>query len=202
MFILAIAGLSLVSLTAASGCGITNNAPVIGGIYAESDNLFTGHSYEIVVDASDPDEDELDYEWTASKGEISGGGSRVTWTTPVKAGAYNIGVKATDSRGGEASTNLSLNVVANKPPVIVSLEAENTGCRISAPVAVECIAFDQDGNSLVYQWAATGGEVEGEGPFISWVAPAELGIYTITVKVADTMGGEAEESLEIEVEGG
>ncbi len=202
MFIPAIAFLSLVFFTTASGCGLVNNDPVIGGIYAESDNWFTGQSYEIVVEASDLDEDELDYEWTASRGEISGEGSRVTWTSPVQAGAYSIRVKVIDSRGGEASTNLSLHVVANEPPVIVSLEAEDTGCRRSAPVAVDCIAYDHDGDDLVYQWTATGGEVEGEGPYISWVAPDELGIYTITVKVGDTRGGEAEESLEIEVEGG
>jgi len=196
------AGLSLVFLTTASGCGIANNAPVIGGMYAECDNLFTGRSYEIVVEASDPDGDELDYEWAVSKGEMSGEGSRVIWTAPAQAGAYGIGVKVTDSRGGEASTNLSLNLVANKPPFIVSLEAEDTRCRGNAPVAVDCIAFDREGEDLLYQWTATGGEVEGEGPFISWVAPTDLGSYTITVKVADTMGGEAQESLEIEVKGG
>ena len=187
---------------AASGCGVANNEPVIGGMYAETDGLFAGQSCEIVVEASDPDGDELEYDWTVSRGEISGEGSQVTWTSPAQAGAYSIAVKVIDSKAAEASTNLSLNVAANQPPVIVSLEAEDTGCRRSAPVAVDCIAYDQDGDDLVYQWTATGGEIEGEGPYISWVAPDELGVYTVAVRVGDQRGGEAEESLEIEVEGG
>ena len=97
---------------------------------------------------------------------------------------------------------LTLGVVPATPPVIVSFEAEDTGCRKSTPVAVDCLAYDPDGDELIYQWTATGGEITGEGPFVSWVAPDELGTYTITVQVSDDKGGEAEESLDIEVEGG
>jgi hypothetical protein len=120
----------------------------------------------------------------------------------MTSGAYTISVKVTDDRGGESTMTLTLGVVSNTPPVIVSLTAEDTGCRRKDPVAVDGLAYDNDGDELIYQWIVTGGEIKGEGPFVSWIAPDELGTFTITVQVSDGKGGEAEESLDIEVEGG
>ena len=197
-----VAALSVFGIACSSGCYYNNSAPVINGLYAESNSLFAGQSSAVVAVASDPDGDNLKYQWLVSEGDISGEGSQITWTAPMTSGAYTISVKVTDGRGGESTMTLTLGVVPDTPPVIVNLKAEDTGCRRNAPVMFDCIAYDHDGDELTYQWTATGGEIKGEGPFVSWVAPDELGTYTITVQVSDDKGGEAEESLDIEVEGG
>ena len=211
-----IVALSVFGIACSSGCHFNNNDPVINGLYArfnnndpvinglyaESNSLSVGQNSAVVAVASDTDGDDLKYQWFVSKGDISGEGSRITWTAPMTSGAYTISVKVTDNRGGESTMTLTLGVVSNTPPVIVSLEAEDTGCRKKDPVAVDCLAYDQDGDELVYQWTATGGEIQGEGPFVSWIAPDELGIFTITVQVSDGKGGGLEESLDIEVKGG
>ena len=185
-----------------SGCRSTNSEPVISGLYAESNSLSWGESTDVVAVVSDPDGDELNYQWLVSRGTISGEGSRVTWTAPNVSGAYTVSVAVTDNRGGESSMTLTLSVMPNNPPVIVSLESEDTGCRKRDPVAVDCIAYDHDGDKLIYQWIVTGGEIKEEGPFVLWIAPDELGTYTITSRVSDGKGGQVEESLEIEVKGG
>ena len=197
-----VVALSVFGIACSSGCYLNNSDPVIDGLYAGSSSLFTGQSSAVAVVASDPDGDNLEYQWLVSEGDISGEGSQITWTAPTTSGAYTISVKVTDGRGGESTMTLTLGVISDTPPVIVSLKAEDTGCRRNAPVALDCIAYDHDGDELIYQWTATGGEIKGEGPFVSWVAPDELGIYTVTVRVSDGKGGEAEESLDIEVEGG
>ncbi len=46
------------------------------------------------------------------------------------------------------------------------------------------------------------GKIKEEGPFVLWIAPDELGTFTITAQVSDGKGGEVEESLDIEVKGG
>lgn len=197
-----IALLSVLSIAFSSSCHFKNNDPVIDGLYAESNSLSVGQSSAVVAVASDPDGDDLEYHWFVSKGDISGEGKRVTWTAPMTSGAYTISVKVTDDRGGESTMTLTMGVVPNNPPVIVSLEAEDTGCRRSFPVAIDCIAYDHDGDELTYRWIATGGEIKEEGPFVLWISPDELGIYTITAQVSDGKGGETEESLDIEVKGG
>ncbi|MBE9477779.1 MAG: hypothetical protein IMY81_00875 [Chloroflexi bacterium] len=197
-----IAALSVFGIACSSGCYFNNSDPVIDGLYAEFDSLFVGQDFAVVAVASDPDGDNLKYQWFVSKGDISGEGSRITWTAPMTSGAYTISVKVTDDRGGESTMTLTLGVVSNTPPVIVSLKAEDTGCRRNAPVVLDCIAYDHDGDELIYQWTVTGGEIKGDGPLVSWIAPDELGTFTITVQVSDGRGGEVEESLDIEVEGG
>lgn len=197
-----IAFLSVLSIAFSSSCHLKNNDPVINGLYAESNSLSIGQNSAVVAVASDPDGDDLEYHWFVSKGDISGEGNRVTWTAPMTSGAYTISVTVIDKRGGESTMTITMGVVPNNPPVIVRLEAEDTGCRRSFPVAIDCIAYDHDGDELIYRWIATGGEIKEEGSSVLWIAPDELGIFTITAEVSDGKGGEAEESVEIEVKGG
>lgn len=200
-FILVVLLLSMFGGVYFTGCRAQNSAPVIRGLYAEA-NFSEGEKADVVAVAFDPDGDEITYQWLAPMGIISGEGARVTWKAPLIPGAYTITATVTDGGGGEAEMTITLNVVPNNPPVIVSLESEDTGCRRRDPVAVDCIAYDHDGDDLTYQWIVTGGEIDGEGPFVLWIAPDELGTYTITARVSDGKSSAVEDSLEIEVTGG
>ncbi len=184
-----------------TGCSVPNRAPVIDGLYAQA-NLSGGQKTGVVVVASDPDGDEITYQWSAPRGIISGEGPRITWTAPLASGAYTVTARVTDGDGGEATMTITLSVMPNDPPVIVSLESADTGCRRSTPVALDCIAYDKNDDELTYQWVVTGGEIDGEGPSVSWIAPNEVGTYTITVLVSDGKNSAVEDSLEIEVTGG
>jgi hypothetical protein len=197
-----VSALSVFSLAFVHGCTYGNSAPVINGLYSEHDGLFGGQNCEIVAVASDPDGDKLSYQWLVSKGDVSGDGSRITWTAPDTPGFYSISVIVADEGGAESSMTLTLNVAANALPVIIGLEAEEPGCRTNASVMVECTACDPECDILAYRWQATGGEIEGEGASVRWNSPGEAGTYTITVSVTDGMGGVAEHSLDIEVEEG
>jgi hypothetical protein len=197
-----IAALSVFGIAFCYGCAAENNDPVISGLYADANMLSPGQSAAIAAVASDPDGDELKYQWFVSEGDTPGEGAEITWTAPLVPGAYTITAVVTDGRGGRSDMTITLGVAAGNDPVIVSFEAADTGCKKNTPVAIDCLAYDPDGDELTYQWSATGGEITGEGPFVSWVAPEELGTYTITVYVSDGTGGEMEESLDIEVSGG
>jgi hypothetical protein len=94
---------------------------------------------------------------------------------------------------------LSLDVVSNNPPVIENLTAERTRANRAESIVVDCLASDLDGDSLDYAWSATGGSFYGTGSIMAWLAPAELGSYTILVTVTDGRGGEASAGLDIEV---
>jgi hypothetical protein len=93
---------------------VPNNPPIIGNLivtpketrYMEEIpggyKILKGKSCEIECIASDPDNDELLYEWSTDGGNISGESSTVTWTAPLRGGEVNITVTVSDSSDGVA----------------------------------------------------------------------------------------------------
>ena len=178
------------------GCAAPNQPPVITSLTASAGLVSPSGSCQVRCVASDPDRDELNYTWSAS-GDISGEGSVATWTAPSAPGDYTIAVKVTDGRGGEATEQLTISVAVNHPPRIVSLTSEFEQVRKAMATAIECTASDPDEDELNYTWSASGGNITGEGPVVTWVSPNAFGEYTITVTVNDGRGGQATESIEI-----
>jgi len=179
-------------------CVPPNQPPVISSLTANEEEINPAGSCQIECIASDPDEDELSYIWSTDGGNISGEGSIVTWMAPDAAGAYTIAVKVTDGRDGEATTQLTIDVVApNQPPEIVSLTSEWKRLKKASSSTIECIASDPDEDKLSYIWSTDGGNISGEGDTVTWVAPNAYGTYTITVTVTDGRGGEASDSVDI-----
>ncbi|MBN1862082.1 MAG: PKD domain-containing protein [Dehalococcoidales bacterium] len=89
--------------------------------------------------------------------------------------------------------------LANKVPVIVSLEAEKDSLSTADSCPLRAIAYDPDGGELSYQWSADGGTVSGEGSAVSWKTPDTPGSYQISVTVTDDRGSEAEAQFSLEV---
>ena len=67
-------------------------------------------TYSIQCDASDPEGDILNYEWSATIGKISGEGPNVTWQTSDQYGYAVIKVKVWDSKGNEAEGYLPITI--------------------------------------------------------------------------------------------
>ena len=81
------------------------------------------------------------------------------------------------------------------PPIINSLEAEADWALPSGNLQVACNASDRDGDQLSYSWLASGGNITGTGPEVTWTAPGEIGFYEITVVVDDGHDGEDTRSV-------
>jgi len=180
------------------GCTPPNQPPLISSLTPGKGQVSPSDSCQVKCVASDPDGDQLSYSWSADGGSISGEEPVVTWTAPAAPGDYTIAVKVTDGRGGEATTQLTIGVAVNQPPVIVSLTSEQQ-VRMATTSTIECIASDPDEDKLDYIWSASGGNISEEGPVVTWVAPNAYGTYTITVTVTDGRGGQAIKGIEIVV---
>jgi len=167
---------------------LANHRPIITSLQAEPERVIPSGSCQVVCTASDPDGDELSYNWSASGGEINGAGATVTWTVPDLEGFYNVTVTVTDGRGGEVMKQVTITVIANKPPTIVSLTADADWTLSSGSIQVTCNAFDPEGYEISYEWSTTGGDISGTGAAINWTAPEEVGIYHVTVVVTDGHG--------------
>jgi len=168
---------------------LANHRPAITSLEAEPKIVLPRGDCQIAYNASDPDGDELSYNWSANGGEIAEGGSTVTWTAPYFQGSYNITVTVTDGRGGEDTDYVIITVRANNSPAITSLIANAVWTTPSGNLQVTCDASDPDGDELSYAWTASGGEISGTGTVVNWTAPQEVGTYNVTVVVRDGRGG-------------
>jgi len=92
------------------GCIPANQPPVITSLRAKQEMIAPLDSCLIECVASDKDEDELVYVWSAGEGGITGSKAAVAWTAPEREGVYDIMVDVIDGRGGKASGTVSITV--------------------------------------------------------------------------------------------
>ena len=191
----------LIGIPALVGCAsaTASHAPLITDLSADKDIVLPSQSCGVTCVASGLEDSSLIYQWVANGGSISGEGSTVTWTAPDILGTYTITAAVTDGNGSQSTSYLTIDVVTNNPPVIDSLVPDETTLAISESSDIECVASDQDGDDLQYEWSASGGGISGEGTIVTWTAPDAVDTYTITVVVTDGNGGKVTNSLEISV---
>jgi hypothetical protein len=177
---------------------LPNEPPIIEELSASVSLVRFGDSVAIECVASDPDGDEISYQWSTNGGTISGDGPSVTWTAPDATGSYTVRVAAGDGHGGEVTSSLVINVRLNEPPVIQELSVETNPIGLGDSVAIECVASDPDGDEISYQWSANGGTISGDGPGVTWTTPDTAGSYTVTVRVSDSRDSVSTAELVIE----
>jgi hypothetical protein len=195
-----LAGLVLVTIAALliGGCE-ANLLPVISSLnLASQGEINPGATAQLECDASDPNDDELSYSWSADAGTISGSGANVSWTAPDTPGTYTVSVEVSDGRDGIATEEIIISVlVPNNPPVIESLTTDCPRVRSGHSGTITCAASDPDGDELTYEWSAERGTISGDGHEVTWVGPSEYGTFAITVNVTDGRGGEASDEISI-----
>lgn len=186
-----------------------NKPPTITNLVADADWTTPSDSIQVTCTASDPDDDELSYEWSASGGDISGTGAAVNWTAPEEVGIYHVTVVVTDGRGEEDTRLVYLVAATGTPPVIEDLivtadhrylKTTTTGYKVGKgqKYDIECIVSDTSGE-VSYNWACDGGEISGEGSMITWTAPNTEGDVTVTVVVTDVTDNSVSKSTILNV---
>ena len=195
----------------ASSCEpLDNYPPVIDGLGAETEWTPPLTSLQVTCNASDRDGDELNYDWSANRGNIAGTGPEVTWTASDEIGVCDITVMVDDGQGGNVTGSLTL-IAANGTHSIIEdlivtarepkyLKEYSWGYKVGKEKEydIECIALNTSGE-LVYEWLCDGGEITGDGSMIMWTAPNISCDVTITVVVFDTTGYMDNTSVFLEV---
>jgi hypothetical protein len=194
----------------ASSCTL-NNRPIISSMDAEANWTVPLDSLWVACNASDPDGDELSYQWSTTGGDISGTGPEIIWTAPGEVGMYDITVLVIDSLGKNATGSVVLTASNGPPPIIEALivtaigheylKETITGYKVAKTYdySIECVASSNTSAELVYEWSCTGGEMSGEGSIITWTAPNIDRDVTVTVKVFDELANWVRRSIVLEV---
>lgn len=193
-----------------------NKPPTITSLVADADWTRPSGNIQVICDASDPDSDELSYEWSTDGGDISGTGAVVNWTAPEEVGIYNITIMVKDSYGGEDIGKLHLSVNLGAPPAIEKLcvtpeghkylrDSSTAGCDYDVwknrDYNIECVASDT--GELVYEWSCDGGVISGiseSGSVITWTAPSKTSVeITVMVIVSDAVGNSVGKNIVLHV---
>lgn len=188
-----------------------NRVPIISSLVADADWTTPAGIIQVTCTASDPDGDQLTYEWTAPAGYVSGTGTVVNWTAPEEIGVYYVTVVTKDSHGSSDTRTLSLTVAQEEPPVIEELLVTADHCYLKTYSSgykvgkeqeyhIECIVSDNS-SVVSYNWSCDDGEISGEGSTITWTAPNPPGStdVTVTVVVSDIAGNMASKDLALNV---
>jgi len=200
-----------------------NNPPTISSLTADQQLVQPFGKVMLKCQASDPESDNLSYQWIASGGVVEGPTDSAAWTAPGNPGSYKITVVVSDEKGGSATGDIFITIPEkpNNAPVISAIKFTRPG-RMAITVKtnptdkeakdtpeliirkfetgdVSCLATDPDKDQLTYVWKATGGKIVGNGPNIQWLAAGDPGTYKITCEVADGNGGTASFTITISV---
>jgi hypothetical protein len=186
-----------------------NEPPTIASLAADADWSTPFGTIQVTCTASDPDHEELSYEWSTTGGNISGTGRVITWTAPEGTGIYHVTVVVKDGYGAEDAKSVALSVATGTPPIIEDLivtadhkylKKTANGYKVgkTQEFNIECIASNA-GDELVYEWSCDGGEISGEGPTVTWTAPDVSGDVTVTVVVTDVADNLVSKSVILEV---
>jgi len=190
-----------------------NKPPTINSLIADAVWTRPSGNLQVICDASDPDGDELSYEWTATRGNISGTGPEVTWTAPQELGIYDVTIVVTDAHGSADTQWLPVSVVTKQPPIIEELVVTAEHCYLKTyswgykvgkeqEYQIECTTEDT-GVELSYNWSCEDGtisEISDDGSMIIWIAPDKyLENTMVTVVVSDIAGNMVRKSIALNV---
>lgn len=90
----------------------------------------------------------------------------------------------------------------NRAPVIGALTANPTSITVTEgrPITLQAVATDPEGETLAYNWTATGGTLNSTtGQLVYWVPPSTPGTYAVSLLVTDGRGASTAGSVNIVV---
>ncbi len=170
-----------------------------------------GGQVRLRAEASDPDDDEISYDWQAAQGTFTEAtdGPDTRWMAPGLIGAVVIRVEVADNRGGSAAANVAIDVV-NRPPVFESplrFEiAENRDGR-AAPLTLGRVGVtDPDGDDfeLALVPASDRFALDAKSGALRYIGPGEdfegdPDRHVLTVMATDSLGGIARAAVAVHV---
>ncbi|MGA2810021.1 MAG: OmpA family protein [Candidatus Acidiferrum sp.] len=181
------------------------NHPPVAACSASPTSVFagSGDSVQIHVNASDPDNDQLTYSYTATGGSVSGTGADGRWSSSgLAVGTYTVNAKVDDGKGGTATcaADIAVQTPPNHPPTI-SCTTDRSPILPGERTGVTSVASDPDGDPLTYSYTASGGQIIGSGPKVQFDSTGlSAGSYTVKCSVSDGRGGNADASTNVDVQ--
>jgi predicted secreted protein len=182
---------------------IDNRPPLITGMSASPSTLEPAGTATLTAGASDPEGDELTFDWTAPEGWMlaSDDAASIEVTAPDEYSATGVfELEVTDERDRSTTATLPLTTAANQGPRITSIGATPRPVERAGTVELHVSAADPNGDDLTYEWTAPGdwtlSDASAAEPTLT--APDAAGqSANIDLSVTDAQGLEATASVRV-----
>ena len=141
--------------------------------------------------------------WSGNGGVLSGTGAEVEVdASQVNPGVYSVMAVVQDAQRVSATCVASYRVVRHEVNALtMSCRPEQDVVETGTPVRLQAEAKDLMGQSLRYFWFTNGGAIEGEGAAVELnTTDLTPGVYTVTGRVEDGLGGASDCMLTVRVE--
>lgn len=181
------------------------HAPVIESISNITDQgiqINRNQTLRLEVIASDPENDNITFDWETSIGSITDFGSGVVdFNSLDQPGTGMITLTLTDDHGAQVTREILVTVL-NQEPQFTNFYS-NPEIEEGRSANFTAYAQDPDGDNLTYEWSISpgGGTFYGSGHNI-YVGDFDIyqdKTYTVTVVVSDGYGGTATHSFSLTV---
>ncbi|WP_290709161.1 PKD domain-containing protein, partial [Flavihumibacter sp. CACIAM 22H1] len=143
--------------------------------------------------SSDADGNIRSYRWTQQSGPANAGiltpSSSKTAITNLVVGTYQFQLEVTDNAGLKGTTTVSVRVLANKAPVIVTSDSVEVILPSDTALLDASKSYDPDGTIRLYQWKMVNGPsnaiLNNQNSAIVNLSGLVTGIYTFEILVRD-----------------
>lgn len=174
-----------------------------------------GQEVRITIVTDDPDNDELDFLWTASGGTFTAtqrdtffdlfqDSASVTWKAPLAPGTYELFLEVSDGQTEKITTSSLRIGVTQAPPTALFTIDPFFEYRDSLNIVLDGTgSVDPDGDKLTYVWRQLQGptvalqNLQSASPSFLALAPAD---YAFELQVIDLVDGEGDSSNVVQVE--
>ncbi len=186
-----------------------NREPIIDRLEALRRTLAPNDTTTIIVEAHDPDNEELTYQWRGEGTFLTSSGDHVIWRAPDLGGDANISVKVEDGSGGEAERSLTLSILASEDPVVNIIRPGDDGYFPGVgEITIEATATHPNGIRgveflITYQNSQTDSLYDNSAPYIyNWNIDDKSGSALIRVEAEATLSdAKGVNAISINIEG-
>ena len=181
-----------------AGQPVQNYPPRIKALAIADTVALTNTITPVYCTAVDKETGELSYQWFVEGSPVVSG-DVLLWEVPGTHGFYEIRCVVIDEGGLSDEKAILIKVVEkiNYPPEIQEIRADPRAIVMNATSQLTCVASDNNGDSLTYEWLSQAGSVTGSGDHVTFHAPATQGHYYISCKVTDSEGAFASDSIKV-----
>jgi len=167
-----------------------NQPPSISSVTANPTEVTPGGTADLQAAATDPDGDELSYNWSPPSGwSVSSQSASSELTAPSTYGVTGVvNLTVSDGFGGTASGLVVVSTESNQPPIITSMSASPPRAEPGGTTTVTVGAVDTNSNqTLSYSWTVPSGwSGSSTGQSITLTAPTQYDAADpLTVEVSD-----------------
>ena len=185
---------------------VPNSNPVFTSL-APTEGLSIGNLFRYQATATDPDANFLSYELTlAPEGmSVDSETGTILWQpTENQTGKAKAILRVNDGEGGADIQYFELSVAdPNTLPVFTSSLSDNISPQVGKPFQYQAVAVDADLDPVTYELTGSnpsGVSVDPDTGLVTWQpASNQLGAEEITIKAIDDKGGEAIQTIELNV---